>query len=660
MVSESVFSGSKSEALGERAMVATKHPLASAAALELLRGGGNVMDAAVAAAFAIGVVEPAASGLGGGGYLVYQIGDRGGAFGFPMRAPRAATPDMYRLSGEPAVGPFGWPGVADDANLEGASSVAVPGAVAGLVAAHRAFGRLPLDEVMAPAVELARSGFTPRFHDLVGFALQLGRFTRYPELSRLFLPGGELPAGVQIPGPGYMRGERVWAEPAKIRQPDLADTLRAIAADGAVAFYRGDVAKRLVAAVREGGGVLSHVDLESYQALHWPAGGRGAGGVGGAGAAGGSTRSGGGSGSGSGPGSGGYSGRGGSSGRGAGSGSRSGSGNGGAGGAGGRGGSASGGDRVAGAGPLEVAYRGLRVRVPPFATGGITSAMTLQLLAGSDLAACGHNTAEALHRYICAARLAYADRFAYLADPESADVAWTGLTSPAYAARRWAEVGAKAPRRFKPGDPWREEGRPAPRRLPGSPPAYHDGTTHLCVIDAAGNAVSLTNTLMSLFGSGVVAAGTGVILNNGMMWFDPVPGHVNSIAPGKLPLNNMSPLLVLDEHGVRLAVGASGGRRITNCVTSLVVNLLDYGMGPQQAIDAPRVDCSTPLTVVDGRIDAAVVEELRARRHHAAAIDPSYLIDGPNPFASPVAVSRDRDGLRGGADPFHSAHAAGL
>ncbi len=593
-MSESVFSWSKSEAHGERALAATKHPLATAAALELLRGGGNVMDAAVAAAFAVGVVEPGASGLGGGGYLAYQLGERGGVFGFPMRAPRAAAPDMFRLSGAHAAGDFGWPAVVDDANLEGGLAVAVPGAVAGLVAAHREFGRLPLDEVVAPAVELARSGFTPGFRGLMRFAAQLGKLTRFPELRRLFLAGGELPAGVRIPGAGYRRGEPVWAEPAKVRQPELADTLRAIGTDGAVAFYRGEVAGRLVDAVRAAGGVLSRADLESYRPQHWPAGGRGTG------------------------------------------------------------------DGAAGTAPLEVRYRNLRLRVPPFATGGITSAMTLQLLAGTDLAACGHNSAEALHRYVCAARLAYADRFAFLADPATADVPWAGLTSPAYAARRWAGVGARAPRRFKPGDPWREEGRPAPRRLPGSAPAYHDGTTHLCVIDAAGNAVSLTNTLMSIFGSGIVAAGTGVILNNGMMWFDPVPGHVNSVAPGKLPLNNMAPLLALDEHGVRFALGASGGRRITNCVTSLVVNMVDFGLGPQQAIDAPRVDCSTPLTAVDGRIDPAVIEQLRDRRHHAAAIDRRHVTDEPSPFASPVAVARTPGGLRGGADSFHSAHAAGL
>ena len=312
-MSESIFASSKQEALGERGMVATKHRLASAAGLEMLRGGGNVIDAAVAAAFAVGVVEPASSGIGGGGYLVYQVGERGGVFGFPMRAPLDVTPDMYRLTGAPAVGAFGWPGVEDDANLEGPRSVAVPGAVAGLTAAHRALGRLPLDEVVAPAVELARSGFAPEFHDLMAFAGQTGKLTRYPELRRAFLPGGELPSGIQIPGPGYLRGERVWAEPARIRQPDLADTLQTIGTGGADGFYRGGVADRLVDAVQGAGGMLSHADLERYRPFHWHAG-----------------------------------------------------------------------DSADGA-PLEVRYRNLRVRVAPFASGGITSAMTLQLLDRTDL-----------------------------------------------------------------------------------------------------------------------------------------------------------------------------------------------------------------------------------------------------------------------------------
>lgn len=588
ILSESIFESSKTEVHGERAMVATKHRLASAAAVRLLREGGNVIDAAVAAAFAVGVVEPISSGIGGGGYLVYQLGERGGVFGFPMRAPLKATPDMYRLTGAAAVGSFGWPGVEEDSNLEGPRSIATPGAVAGLTAAHAELGRLPLEAVVEPAVELAQYGFAPEFHDLMAFAGQTGKISRYGELRRVFLPSGELPSGLEIPGRHYTRNDQLRAEPVKIRQPDLADSLGAIGEEGADAFYRGEIARRLVDGVQEAGGILDHTDLERYRPFHWHPGDR------------------------------------------------------------------------RGAEPLEISYRQMFVRSAPYATGGITSAMTLQLLSGSELSSCTHNDAEALHRYICAARLAYADRFAFLADPESTEVPWKGLLAPSYAARRRSGIHAKAPTQFMPGDPWHEEGRPAPKRLPGSAPAYQDGTTHLCVVDGDGNAVSLTNTLMSGFGSGVIAGRTGVILNNGMMWFDPVPGHINSISSGKLPLNNMSPLLILDSGGVRLAVGASGGRRITNCVTSIAVKIIDFCLSPQKAIDAPRLDCSTPLTIVDGRIDSEVIDELRWRRHQIAVIDPRYPTEGMSPFASPLAITRDRDGLRGGADTFHSAHVVGL
>ena len=321
MVTESTFAASKSEARGERAMVATKHRLATAAALSSLRAGGNVMDAAVAAAFAVGVVEPSSSGIGGGGYLVYQMGERGGVFAFPMRASLAATPDMYRLTGVAAVGAFGWPGVEDNANLEGPRSIATPGAVAGLTAAHAAFGRLPLGTVVAPAVELAQYGFAPEFYDVMAFASQVGKLTRYPELRRTFLPAGELPSGIEIPGSPYMRGDVLRAAPVKIRQPDLGDTLTAIGREGGDAFYRGEIGRRLVDAVRDAGGILDHADMENYRPLHWQTGADPA---------------------------------------------------------------------PAGGWPTAAT----RVRVAPFASGGITSAMTLQLLSGSDLSSCEHNDAE--------------------------------------------------------------------------------------------------------------------------------------------------------------------------------------------------------------------------------------------------------------------------
>ena len=154
----------KEEARAPSAMVATKDREATRAGLRMLAQGGNAIDAAVASCFAIGVVEPASSGIGGGGYLVYQVGDQGGVIGFPMKGPLSAKPDMYELTGEAATGSFGWPGVVNDENIEGFRSIATPGAVAGLCEAHRRFGKLPLSEVVAPAVSIARDGFIPNLY----------------------------------------------------------------------------------------------------------------------------------------------------------------------------------------------------------------------------------------------------------------------------------------------------------------------------------------------------------------------------------------------------------------------------------------------------------------------------------------------------------------
>ena len=243
---------------------------------------------------------------------------------------------------------------------------------------------------------------------------------------------------------------------------------------------------------------------------------------------------------------------------------------------------------------LEYKYHGHTVRVPPFACAGITSAMTLKLLDGFDTGSMGHNSADMLHAYISCARLAYADRFQYLADPAFADVPWNGLVSDEYTDFRRATIGERINGSVAAGNPWIQEGREPTSVLPASRPAEDKGTTHLCVTDGEGNAVSLTNTIMSGFGSGIIPKGTGVIMNNGMMWFDPVPGRINSIAPGRLPLNNMTPSLVMDRNGVKMAVGASGGRRITNCVTQQIVKVIDYGMGPQEAIDSPAWTAAHP------------------------------------------------------------------
>ena len=558
----------KEEARAPSAMVATKDREATRAGLRMLAQGGNAIDAAVASCFAIGVIEPASSGIGGGGYLVYQVGDKGGVIGFPMKGPLSAKPDMYELTGEAATGSFGWPGVVNDENIEGFRSIATPGAVAGLCEAHRRFGKLPLSEVVAPAVSLARDGFIPNLFGLNQIGGTAGMIARYDELRRVLWPGGNMPMGDVV-------------DRAVFKQPELADVLEAIGKGGPQAFYKGDIAKAITSDIQDNGGILSEEDMASYEPLIWEGG-------------------------------------------------------------------------------LEFKYRGHTVRVPPFACAGITSTMTLKLLDGFDLSSMSHNSADMLHAYISCARLAYADRFQYLADPAFADVPWNGLVSDEYTELRRGSIGDRMNGSVEAGNPWVQEGREPTSVLPASRPAEDKGTTHLVVTDSEGNGVSITNTIMSGFGSGIIPRGTGVIMNNGMMWFDPVPGRINSIAPGRLPLNNMTPALVMDRNGVRMAVGASGGRRITNCVTQQIVKVIDYDMGPQEAIDSPRVDCSTPYTSIDPRLDTDVVAELKARGHDIRSIPESFINSGFITFASPVAIVRGADGVRGGVDTFQAAYAEGL
>ena len=560
---------SKTEARAVNGMVATKDVHATMAGVSMLESGGNAVDAAVAACFAVGVVEPASSGIGGGGYLVYQVGDRGGVVGFPMKGPLAATPDMYELTGEDAVGNFGWAGVVNDENLEGYRSIAVPGAVAGLCEAQRRLGKLPLSEVLAPAVSLAREGHSPGWHNVYSLGLMAGKLFKNEELRRVFMPGGNLPMGDTTSA-------------AKFRQPELAGVLETIGRDGPESFYTGDIARALVSDIQGNGGILSERDLAEYRPFVWDGG-------------------------------------------------------------------------------LEFAYSGHTIRVPPFACAGTTSAMTLLLADAAGVNSLDHNSVEALHRYIWAARLAYVDRFRYMADPAFVDVPWEGLVSKGYTEQRRGTISPDRLDKVEHGDPWAfQEGRPE-ETLEASAPALDSSTTHLCAMDSDGNAVSLTNTIMAGFGSGIVPRGTGVVMNNGMMWFDPIPGRVNSIMPGKYPLNNMTPALVLDSDGTRLAVGASGGRRITNCVTQLIMKVVDYGMGPQEAIDSPRIDCSMPFTSVDPRISGDVLERLRSRGHDIYVIGDNHVQGGFASFASPVVILRDSEGgFRAGVDTFHSAHAAGV
>lgn len=303
-------------------------------------------------------------------------------------------------------------------------------------------------------------------------------------------------------------------------------------------------------------------------------------------------------------------------------------------------------------------YRNYGVISPPVACGATTLLQTLNLLEGIDLGALGHNTVESLHQIAEAGRLAYADRYAYLGDIESTPVPLSGLLSKEYAVERRRSIAPEhAAAEPHPGDPWRHDRQPAAAGRPaGAGPS--GSTTHLSVVDADRNLVSLTQTLLSLYGSAVVAGETGVLLNNAMMWFNPEPGYANSIGPGKRPLTNMTPVIVLRDGRPFLAAGSTGGRKVIQSVLNAVLNTADFGLGMQAAISTPRIDTSGPEVLVNRRLDPAVIEGLRAKGHRIALAEDSLTARN---WGSPACVLVDpRDGrLHSGVDVYYPAAAAG-
>ena len=304
--------------------------------------------------------------------------------------------------------------------------------------------------------------------------------------------------------------------------------------------------------------------------------------------------------------------------------------------------------------PLTTTYRANEAHTPGPGCAGPTTIETLNIYERAASAGMAHDDVERLHAYLWSSRLAFADRFEFMTDPERADAPWDALASKEYAATRAAQIDADAPPPIPDaGDAWayQDPSRALERQK------LETSTTHLCTADADGMLVSLTNTLGGAWGSEVVPGETGIAWNNGMFWFDPVPGRPNSVAPNRTGLNNMTPTIVRAPDGRTLAVGASGGRRITNCLTQLIAHVFDYGMGAQDAVAAPRLDASTPWVTVDPRFGDESIDTLRSRGWDVRV--PIY--PGRTAFASPAIILRDADGgLGAGVDVFHTASAQGL
>jgi len=506
----------KPAARGRRGIVVSQAQAAAEAGIAMLDAGGSAADAAVATAFALAAVEPWNSGLGGIGFaLVHPAGaERAGVVDFGPVAPRALEPQRFRLTGRMKQDLFAWPEVENDTNIHGPLSFVIPSAVAGYAALHERWGRLPLADVMAPAVALARRGLPADWVATLKIANSAAVLGLYSESARIYLPGGLPPVAPYQGTPGFFT------------LGNLAATLDRLCHAGLRDFYEGDVAASIAADVQAAGGILDAADLRSCAARMHPA--------------------------------------------------------------------------------MEIAWAGTRTLQLP---GGLTASPTFA------------RVLETLH-----ARPA----------PETPDADWYVLLArslrTAYA-ERLAGIGDAEPR------------------------AAESCTTHISVCDAEGAMAAVTTTLLSSMGSRVVLPGSGVLMNNGVMWFDPRPGQPNSMAPGKRPLCNMCPSIVRDGARPWIAAGASGGRRILAAVVQMLSFVADFGMDPEAAAHHPRIDVSGPEEIsADRRLAPEIIDAL-AKEGQVELVEHSVL---PVNFACPNLVESREDGTRVGISDVMSPWSAAI
>ncbi|MBV8465553.1 MAG: gamma-glutamyltransferase [Burkholderiales bacterium] len=475
------LAASQTPVAAEHGMVVSAQHLATEVGVDVLKHGGNAVDAAVAVGYALAVVYPAAGNIGGGGFMTIQLADGRKTFiDFREKAPLAATANMYLDANGNVI---------KGASTDGHLAVGVPGTVAGMELALSKYGTMKRSAVIAPAIKLADKGYVLDQGDVDMLQVATDAFRKDGPTAAIFLNKGQ----------PYKAGEH-------LVQKDLANTLRRISREGGDGFYKGPVAAEIAASSKAGKGIITTADLAQYKARELA--------------------------------------------------------------------------------PVECDYRGYHiVSAPPPSSGGVIICEIMNIVEGYPLHDLGWGSAQATHYEIEAMRHAYADRNTYLGDPDFVKNPVAQLLDKQYAAKIRAAI-----------DPNKAG---VSSEIRGGL-ELHEGsnTTHYSIIDKAGNAVSVTYTLNDWFGAKVTAAGTGVILNDEMddftvkvgvpNQFGLVQGEANAIAPGKRPLSSMSPTIVTRDGKPVMVVGTPGGSRIITAVLHTMLNVIDYGMNIQEAVDAPR------------------------------------------------------------------------
>lgn len=464
-------------------MVASVDVMATQVGVDILKQGGNAVDAAVAVGYALAVTHPQAGNLGGGGFMLLRTKDGATtAIDFREMAPAGATRDMFLdEQGNPD----------SKKSLTSPLASGTPGTVAGLSLALEKYGSLPLNSVVRPAIKLAQEGFIVNdalADDLKTYGSEV--LPHHENSKAIFWKDGE----------PLKKGD-------KLVQQDLANSLTMIAENGPDAFYKGDIARQIAQQMQQNGGLITTDDLAAYQAV----------------------------------------------------------------------------ERT----PVSGEYRGYQIfSMPPPSSGGIHIVQILNILENFDMNKYGFGSADAIQIMAEAEKYAYADRSEYLGDPDFVNVPWQALTSKTYAKSIAGQIDIN-------------KAKPSSEIRPGKLAPYEsDQTTHFSVVDKDGNAVAVTYTLNTTFGTGIVAGNTGILRNNQMDDFSAKPGvpnvyglvggEANAVGPKKRPLSSMSPTIVVKDGKTWLVTGSPGGSRIITTVLQMVVNTIDFGMNVAEATNAPR------------------------------------------------------------------------